>query len=224
MLEPLEQRPRSVSAADALRRAILDGRFAPGTQIREVPAAAQLGVSRGPLRVALQELEDEGLVVRHAYRGSFVAEIGAETVEEIASLRVRLEPFALELATPHFRTETGATELRARMSAIEAAVSNDDVAGSIDAHMALHRLIYERARHRLLLDSWRSWESQLRLYFAIDHTVFTGFDALLVDHAHLVELIETGQPDEIAAEIRRHVEGAAHAVSRSDLVHPETSG
>jgi DNA-binding GntR family transcriptional regulator len=216
--EPLPQQPRAEGAAQALRRAILEGRLAPGTQIREVHVAAALGVSRAPLREALRSLEDEGLVVREPYRGAFVAEIGAETVQEIASLRVHLEPFAVERALPRLRGPDGSAALTECMARIETAASADDVPASIDAHLAIHRLFYELASHRLLLSSWRSWESQLRLYLAIDHSVFTGLDTLVKDHQRLVDLIGTARPREIRTEIRRHIERAADAVARSPLV------
>ncbi len=220
-LQPLDHQPRAESAAAALRDAILAGRLAPGTQLREVHIAAELGVSRAPLREALRSLEEEGLVVRHAYRGAFVAEIGAETVEEIASLRIRLEPFAIQLALAQLRSAEGERLLQAALERIETCTASTDVPGTIDAHLALHRLFYELSGHKLLLDNWRSWESQLRLYFAIDHSSFTGLEHQAEHHAGLIDAIRTGTMRDIDREVKRHIEPAAHAVSHSPLVHPE---
>jgi DNA-binding GntR family transcriptional regulator len=220
-LQPLDHQPRAESAAAALRRAILEGRLPPGTQLREVHIAAELGVSRAPLREALRSLEEEGLVVRHAYRGAFVAEIGAETVQEIASLRVRLEPFAIQLSLPRLRTPEGAGLLRAALDRLDERSHADDVPGSIDAHLAVHRLFYELAEHRLLLDSWRSWESQLRLYLSIDHSTFTAIEHQTSYHQGLVDAITRGTLRDIDREVKRHLEPAAHAVSHSRLVHSE---
>lgn len=220
-LQPLDHQPRAESAAAALRDAILAGRLAPGTQLREVHIAAELGVSRAPLREALRSLEEEGLVVRHAYRGAFVAEIGAETVEEIASLRVRLEPFAIQLALPRLRSAEGEALLQAALDRIDARTAAADIPGSIDAHLALHRLFYELSGHKLLLDNWRSWESQLRLFFAIDHSSFTGLEHQSEHHRGLIQAIRTGTQRDVDRELKRHIEPAAHAVSHSDRVHPE---
>ena len=220
-LEPLDHQPRAESAAAALRNAILSGRLAPGTQLREVRIAAELGVSRAPLREALRSLEEEGLVVRHAYRGAFVAEIGAETVEEIASLRVRLEPYAIQLSLPRLRTQQGAAVLRAAFDRLDARSQAGDVPGSIDAHLAVHRVFYELSGHRLLLDNWRSWESQLRLYLAIDHSAFTALEHQVSHHQGLVDAITRGTMRDIDREVKRHIEPAAHAVSHSSLVHSD---
>lgn len=220
-LQPLDHQPRAESAAAALRDAILAGRLAPGTQLREVHIAAELGVSRAPLREALRSLEEEGLVVRHAYRGAFVAEIGAETVEEIASLRVRLEPFAIQLALPRLRSPEGSALLQAALDRIDERSAARDIPGTIDTHLALHRLFYELSGHKLLLDGWRSWESQLRLFLSIDHASFTGLEHQTEHHQGLIEAIRTGTVRDIDREVKRHIEPAAHAVSHSPLVHPE---
>jgi DNA-binding GntR family transcriptional regulator len=220
-LQPLDHQPRAESAAAALREAILAGELAPGTQLREVHIAAELGVSRAPLREALRSLEEEGLVVRHPYRGAFVAEIGADTVEEIASLRIRLEPFAIELALPRLRSSEGERLLKTALGRIEQRSAAGDVPGSIDAHLALHRLFYELSGHKLLLDNWRSWESQLRLYLAIDHSTFTGLEHQAAHHQGLLDAIRGGRMRDVSRELKRHIEPAAHAVSHSPLVHPE---
>src|SRR6185503_5234987 len=82
---PIEQRTTPGSVAHVLRTAILDGTLAPGSQLREIPLAADLGVSRAPLREALGILADEGLIVKYPYRGAFVAEVSATGMSEIAS-------------------------------------------------------------------------------------------------------------------------------------------
>jgi len=81
-----------------LRAAILDGQVPPGGQLREAYIASDLGISRSPLREALTRLEEEGLVVKIPFRGAFVVEVSAHDVAEIASIRLRVEPFAGELS------------------------------------------------------------------------------------------------------------------------------
>ena len=63
-----------------LRTAILDGTVPPGEQLRETHIATDLGISRSPLREALTKLEEEGLVVKIPFRGSFVVEVSARDV------------------------------------------------------------------------------------------------------------------------------------------------
>jgi DNA-binding GntR family transcriptional regulator len=201
--EAVPHTPLAVLAADAVRGAILDGRLKPGVKIVEVQIAAELGFSRAPLREALRLLVEEGLVVRVPYRGSFVAEVSAKTVEEIASLRRQLEPFAAELAIPQLRTTTGRRLLRGALKSMTAAQAKGDVGRCIEAYMLLHRSIYELSGHSLLLASWRTWESKLRLHFALDPSASTSMFAAIEDHERLVRLLLDGDLTEIHSEFDR---------------------
>jgi len=110
-IERLKQSTTAESALHAVRNAILDGTFPPGSQLREVPIATELGTSRAPVREALRHLEREGLIVRVPFRGAFVAEISPRAAAEIAALRAILEPYAVECALPYFATTEGRAEL-----------------------------------------------------------------------------------------------------------------
>lgn len=204
-----EHQSRSWLAAAAVRRAILDGKLAPGARINEVHLAAELGFSRSPLREALRALEEEGLIIKKPYRGAFVATVGPEAIREIASLRARLEPFAIELALSQLRWGPGRTLLDRTLAELASAVMQEDTAGAIDIHLRIHRLFYELSGHKLLLDCWRSWESQLRVYLALDASTYTSLDTLLDDHRRLAEVLIDGELAEIADVLRQHVSGAA---------------
>jgi DNA-binding GntR family transcriptional regulator len=100
----LEQRTTTPDGVYAvLRAAILDGTVPAGGQLREAHIAADLGISRSPLREALTRLEEEGLVVKIPFRGAFVVEVSARDVADIASIRVLVEPYAAELSAEALR-------------------------------------------------------------------------------------------------------------------------
>src|SRR5947209_5763526 len=67
----------------ALRQQILSGHRAPGDRLNEVEIAAELGVSRGPLREAMQRLARDGLVVVQPHRGSFVRSLEPDEIAEL---------------------------------------------------------------------------------------------------------------------------------------------
>jgi DNA-binding GntR family transcriptional regulator len=73
--------------AEQLRRAILEGALSPGTRIREVEVAEQIGVSRGPVREALRILSDEGLILLRHNKGAVVAGISPDDAVEIYAIR-----------------------------------------------------------------------------------------------------------------------------------------
>lgn len=202
----ITQRTTPESVAEVLRTAILDGRLAPGSQLREVHLATELGVSRAPLREALGLLADRGLVEKIPYRGAFVAAVSEEMIAEIASLRKRLEPYAVELALPRLRG-TGRNMVITALREMAAGAEANDPAATIDAHMGFHRAFYELSGHRLLRDLWLSWEAQLQLFFSADHQLFADLRDIVADHEQLLDVIDTGDLDVIAQAISRHVHG-----------------
>jgi len=208
----ITQRTTPASVAAVLRTAILDGTLKPGGQLRETHLAADVGVSRAPLREALGILADEGLVDKIPYRGAFVAEVSADAIAEIASLRKRLEPYAIELALPRL-TGTGRIKVTRALEDMTIGADNNDLTGTIDAHMTFHRAFYELSEHKLLLDLWKSWEAQLQMFFSADHQAFTDLHELVADHVRLLAIIDRGDLDEITREIAVHV----HSPSPADV-------
>ena len=84
---------------------ILEGRYKPGDRLNESQIARELNISRIPVREALSQLQEQGLVQNRERRGMFVTDIGPEAVLQISSLRIILETEALKLAQKHMTPE-----------------------------------------------------------------------------------------------------------------------
>jgi DNA-binding GntR family transcriptional regulator len=93
-----EVRTLSERLVDVVRDIILSGAISPNVPIRQDALAAELRVSKIPLREALARLEQDGLVVSHANRGFFVRPMSWEEAEEIFALRLKIEPDATAAA------------------------------------------------------------------------------------------------------------------------------
>src|SRR5688572_3432450 len=93
---PPARRLVTVTVADAatreLRQRIMSGELADGTPLRQDALAAELGVSRIPIREALSRLESEGLVASYPHRGYVVTALSSEEISELFDLRSLLEP------------------------------------------------------------------------------------------------------------------------------------
>ncbi|MGH3907255.1 MAG: GntR family transcriptional regulator, partial [Pseudonocardiaceae bacterium] len=96
-LQPVSRRSTAAIIADRLRDAITRGAFPPGAQLGEVELAGWLGVSRGPLREAMQRLVQEGLLRGERHRGLFVVELGIEDVRDIYAARLAVEQAAARM-------------------------------------------------------------------------------------------------------------------------------
>ncbi|WP_116998355.1 GntR family transcriptional regulator [Desertimonas flava] len=106
---------------ERLRAGIVEGRYAPGARLVEQAIAAELGVSRTPVREALRRLESDGLVTSERNRGVVVRSISAAEIDDLYELRGRLESYAAELAAGR-RTAEQLAALHAAAAEFSAAV------------------------------------------------------------------------------------------------------
>ena len=205
--ERLEQQTTPSGVYAILKAAILDGSLPPGSQLREAHIADDMGISRAPVREALSKLVEDELAVKIAFRGAFVAQVSPKTVEEIASIRFHVEPYAAELSLDHLRT-TGRAELLETVAALHRATDNHDVSASIDAHLQFHRMFYENSGHGLLRDLWEDWESKLRLSMAADHRTYSDPAEIAAVHERLAELVMENDLGTLRTEVASHIHAA----------------
>ncbi len=78
-----------------LRDLIIKGELKPGYRIIEMDVAKKFGVSQGPVREALSQLQKEGFVIRHRNKGTFVSNLSRQDTRDIYELREVIEEFAL---------------------------------------------------------------------------------------------------------------------------------
>jgi DNA-binding GntR family transcriptional regulator len=208
--EPLAPRSTHDQVVDALRSAILSGYLAPGRQLREVQLAGEFGISRAPLREAMRALEEDGLLVKRPYRGSFVATVDDRAIDEIAGLRRLVEPYAMQRTVARLQPGDLA-RLREWNDTLRSAARDDDIATAIDAHLQLHRFFYEHADHDQLAALWRGWESQLRMFLAEDLKRFLDPDESADAHGHLLDLIESEDWEALKTEAASHIHDTTEA-------------
>jgi DNA-binding GntR family transcriptional regulator len=135
--------------------AIIKGQLPAGTHLLETQLAEKLGVSRGPVREALLRLEQEGLVTNQPYRGKFVANISAQTIHEIYSLRCVLECFAAEQAIATLQS-VQLDQLRALFDQMMVAVNAGRFEEFADIDIEFHRFAVAMAGHTRLLQMWET--------------------------------------------------------------------
>jgi DNA-binding GntR family transcriptional regulator len=204
----LEQRTTTPDGVyRVLRSAILDGTVPAGGRLREAHIAADLGISRSPLREALTKLEEEGLIVKIPFRGAFVVEVSAREVAEIASVRLLVEPYAAELSAEALRGPERPELLRA-IEELDRATEKNDIPASIDAHLRFHRLFYDLSGHGILQSLWSGWESKLRLYLTVDHRTYSDPRDIAAEHERLVVTALEGDIDAFRQELANHFKSA----------------
>jgi DNA-binding GntR family transcriptional regulator len=201
---PLKRETMSTQIAALLRRAILTGELPPGAQVVEATLALRLGASRGPLREAMRQLIDEGLLVSVPYTGTRVVDISVQDINDIYAMRTCLEQFAFEQVWPR-RGDRFATDLAARNRALHDAIDRADDVGAIEAELDLHGLAYERAGNRLLLTTWTALRGRLQLYWAAHHRAHGLTGPRRESHDDYISLAVGDDLAKMQAEIREHM-------------------
>ncbi len=186
--------PQSLASrvAARLREAIIDGEFALGAMIPEESLAAQFGVSRTPVREALNQLQLQGLVVVRPQRGSYVFAPSEADIASICQFRCIVEPSAAEMAFHHDRQAT-VSALRAAIDEMEAARGARDAVRYGRADTRLHEAFFEQCGNPYMLAAYATAATKiatLRTHLSAPADVLhsRGFE----QHAGLLELFEAG--------------------------------
>ncbi len=153
----------SDTVVDRLREAIVRGLFPPGNRLREEQLAEALGVSRGPIRNALLQLEREGMVVRRPNRGAMVAQLSRADLEEVYSIRVAIEPVACTWAARNAEPRD-LEEMQAIIGSYSKLTTKVTVQEAADADLGFHDVIYAAARNRRLLRLWQDLRPQVYVF------------------------------------------------------------
>jgi len=143
-----------------LRDAILDGEFTPGEKLAEIDLVERLGVSRTPIREALQRLVQEGLLSTTANRGVRVRQVSAQEARDTYLVRETLDGLAAELAARH-HTDADATRLRDALTRLDGASGHYREQTRLD--LAFHREIVLASRNVALADLARGLEQRVAL-------------------------------------------------------------
>lgn len=195
-------------AYESLKADILVGDLAPGTPISEAERAEALGISRTPVREAMQQLAQEGLIEVFPKRGTFVARLSARDVRESFELREAVETFAARLAAER-RTGEDLERMRAALSDVPSTSGDGRYARAAD----FHRLIVQAAQNRYLQQSFDGSADRIDLASRLAARIPSP-QRPDSSHQAIFDAIEQG--DERAAEesMRRHLQHHAEALLR----------
>ncbi|MBE9607595.1 GntR family transcriptional regulator [Acetobacteraceae bacterium H6797] len=202
---------------ELIRQGIIDGRYPPGSALREQGLEAEYGCSRGPIREALRLLEQRGLATHEPRRGYRVRRLDLTTVRQLYALRALLERHAIEGVAGRV-TPTLLEALRAENEKMRRHRAAHEVADYIAANVAFHEAILAAAPNEPLARALKVTQEvgePLR-HFMLRHTL-AGSRAL-EEHEEMVEALESGRFQEAAEIMQRHVmaglPGAEEAVAR----------
>lgn len=203
----LESPIRSVVdlAHEQLRQEIVSGVLAPGEALRQAHVAACLGLSRAPVREALQRLEIEGLVVLRARRGYLVADLDISEIEDIFEMRIWLEGRASALAAGR-RTISDIRALEALLGEMDRCARGRTVdivrwaALNRDFHMKLFQISGRRQLSRMATTLRDSVERYVRVDYAMSEMLRHAQH----EHRGIFGALKAGDSERIEVLTRQH--------------------
>lgn len=211
-VEPVGADARGASevAYDSILEAFLDGKYQPGTRLREEALAESIGLSRTPVREALQRLRAEGLIGTSRGRGAVVLGRTDEEVSQIFELRAMLEGYAAREASERIteRALDDLSELCAQMEKCLSAKGPIDATQIARLNLSFHRQIYAAAHNSYLT---RILDSLIRLpIITYSYRNYTHDQTMrsFAHHRELVEALSRGRGEWAASVMHAHVYAA----------------
>jgi DNA-binding GntR family transcriptional regulator len=204
----LEKKSLREQALSALRAAITSGELEPGRHLVETELSEMLQISRGTLREALRQLEQEGLLSAGPRGRLSVRHLDAKEIRDIFSVRAALESLAARTLCELPDRARVIEVLHQAIDAMNAALDGT-IEERIESDMEFHRTMCRLTGNETLLRSWEALEGSIRMSI-----MFAGRDRGMknmgVDrHQEIVAAIETGDASLARKTIREHMDTAA---------------
>ena len=204
--DPIEQTPLRVQVALRLRSAIVSGRLRPGDALTETALAEQLNVSRAPIREALQDLENDGLVETVAYRGKRVKPLTVREVVEICEMRQRFEVMAVRRIAKH---GTGVDALWTPCREMEAAAAGGDREALVTADEAFHGTLIRLSDHELLAQLWAGLYLRIHQIMSLRIDEDVDLADIAGTHPPIVEALQAGDVEAAVRRVAEHADALA---------------
>ncbi len=196
---------RSADAiADALENDIVAGEIAPGSRLDETVLSARFGVSRTPIREALQRLAASGFAEQRPRRGTFVRKVSLREMVEMFEVMAELEALSARLAARRLSTQQ-AEELDAALESCADAAATGDTDAYYRANEVFHQLIYQASGNRFLAAQARALQSRLQPYRRLQLRAGGRMHQSLAEHRAMVAAIKSGDSAAVDAEVKAHI-------------------
>ena len=196
---------------DLLRDRILSGELPGGAHIAQSALSEEMGISRIPIRDALQRLESDGLVTGDDIGRYTVVPFTAEDAEEIYAIRRKLEPFAIEIAAGKLSDDALAA-LKALHAKLTQAARDRDLKRYTELNVEFHTAIYEASGMRRLVRIIRGlWRGVPQLTPIVLEGRITRSQR---EHDEILKRLFERDGPGAAAALERHIDNAGAELRR----------
>ncbi len=218
-LEPINQETTAGAIASQIRARIVDGTFAPGSQLGEVQLAARLMVSRGPIREAMQRLIQEGLLENRRNRGVFVMTLSDDDVADVYQARRVIECEATRTLLRRSDKQEMFDRLAKLIASMDSAADNGEWESLVKFDLRFHEQLVGLSSSKRLRRMFDTLLVETRMCMMRLEAAYPVHGRLVYEHRELLDAIREGDERKALALIDAHLE---HAVI--DLVSARNVG
>ncbi|MGY3565247.1 GntR family transcriptional regulator [Sinomonas sp. RB5] len=220
LLKPVVQETTPALIARQLRRAIGQGELAPGEQLNEAELSRHLGVSRGPLREAMQRLTQEGLLVSIRNRGVFVIEVTDDDVRDMYLARAAVERAAAARII-QLGPAAGGQRLLDVAETMRQAAAADDADALTEADVEFHALLVALAQSPRLSRMHNTLMVETRMCITALENRYSSHDIRYEEHHAIANAIRDGKADEADRLLVEHMDDAVARLAEAPEPEPE---
>lgn len=189
-------------AYEEIRRQILAGALPEGAPIRQDDIAAQLGMSKIPVREALMRLQSEGWVSIKRNAGAIVSPLTLADCVEMLDMRIALECRALELAVPHM----AASDFAAAHELLQRYARADKPMAWSDLNLAFHQRLYAAAHRPRLVATAQAVQERMGRLLRLHVSMVAEHRRSVQEHAAILRACEQGDTKTAVRLLRKHIE------------------
>lgn len=203
------------AVADRLREMIIRGEIQEGEQLRQDAIAADLQVSRIPVREALRRLEAEGLIKIVAHRGAVVSSLSSDEIEELFDMRAVLECEVLRLSIPGL-TEADLKQAEGILETYEKALwTKGDVGSWGRLNSEFHTVLYSRAHRPHFMAVIRQINNNGDRYTRLQLYLTKAFERAKKEHRMLLDFCRKRDVDAAVDLLQQHIRTAGRTLKES---------
>ncbi|MGI6227039.1 MAG: GntR family transcriptional regulator [Peptococcales bacterium] len=202
--QPLERKVLRYEIKKILTEAILNGEIAPGERIVETRIAKDLQVSQAPVREAICELEQMGLVETQPYRGAFVKAINLEEIVESYKLRSVIEGYAAEVIAEKVNDDIIA-QFNILLNEMKKGAEENNRSLFIEMDIAFHELIIKSTGSNLLYRVWSLVNMAYLPYLTFTKSTMS-FEDLVQRHEKILEALINKDVQGSRQAVQNHIE------------------
>jgi len=203
-------RSASAEVVAHVKEAIRSGRLSPGQRLLESELTGRLGVSRGPVREAIAQLQVEGFIDVEPHRGARVHQMSRDEMAQLFHVRGLLAADAARLAAERIGTDGNRARMRAERRRQLALRANADLAVYAAANVEFHTLIDEMSGNQLLASLLEGLQTRVGPFMSLAQS--SNRNRLLEHHLQIADAILAGDGGAAARAMRRHVRATLRAI------------